>query len=368
MKRLAILAAGLLLVVGLVGTCLWSRPKRPPLPTLPPGPLREVQPKATVVVPTLDTPIPEGKSALWCASFQMAWERLQKDVTKGPVRLAGGEEVARRLNDAPSVLDTVNEEDVYAVGGFVRDGIVARIKREMEGRFPGVAVGELPEFPNGAVAYAYLQAAVKFTHPFLENERTLSFVAPDGSEKAVKSFGLPEEINRPKAAEEQVEILHATRNKLYRIETFVLDLSKRTSPYQVLVAKLPRQPTLGATLADVEKRIATPSDKELVQPIRFLDSVAIPHLRFRLTHRFKELEGKAMPDQGMVLERAIQRIDFRLDTTGAQVSSESVIMPKSDPRSFNADRPFLVLLRKRGSTQPFFVLWVDNAELLEPAG
>lgn len=27
-------------------------------------------------------------------------------------------------------------------------------------------------------------------------------------------------------------------------------------------------------------------------------------------------------------------------------------------------RPFLIFIRKRGVRQPFFVMWVDNAELL----
>ena len=32
---------------------------------------------------------------------------------------------------------------------------------------------------------------------------------------------------------------------------------------------------------------------------------------------------------------------------------------------FKFDRPFLVMLRKRGTEHPFFVMWVDNAELLQ---
>lgn len=28
------------------------------------------------------------------------------------------------------------------------------------------------------------------------------------------------------------------------------------------------------------------------------------------------------------------------------------------------DRPFLIVVKKRGAKQPFFVMWVDNAELL----
>ncbi len=53
--------------------------------------------KQTVVVSTLDEPIPEGKNAVWCATFQMAWNRLAADVVREPIRIAGAEEVVKRL-------------------------------------------------------------------------------------------------------------------------------------------------------------------------------------------------------------------------------------------------------------------------------
>ncbi len=34
-----------------------------------------------------------------------------------------------------------------------------------------------------------------------------------------------------------------------------------------------------------------------------------------------------------------------------------------DP-NFIFDRPFLIVVKKRGAERPFFVMWVDNAELL----
>ncbi|HZT82935.1 MAG TPA: hypothetical protein VFA26_22075 [Gemmataceae bacterium] len=39
----------------------------------------------TVVLPTLDSPIPEGKSAIWCVSFQLAWNRLKDEVAREPM-------------------------------------------------------------------------------------------------------------------------------------------------------------------------------------------------------------------------------------------------------------------------------------------
>ncbi len=31
---------------------------------------------------------------------------------------------------------------------------------------------------------------------------------------------------------------------------------------------------------------------------------------------------------------------------------------------FVCDHPFLIVVKKRGAKRPFFVMWVDNAELL----
>jgi hypothetical protein len=50
----------------------------------------------TAILPTLDTPIPGGKSAVWSASFQFAWNRLKSDVLKGPVVIRGAETMPER--------------------------------------------------------------------------------------------------------------------------------------------------------------------------------------------------------------------------------------------------------------------------------
>jgi len=57
--------------------------------------------KATEVVPTLDTPIPKGKNAIWCASFQSAWKALEA--------LAGE---AIRLSEMPKKAGQLNEKDI----------------------------------------------------------------------------------------------------------------------------------------------------------------------------------------------------------------------------------------------------------------
>src|SRR5262249_60017912 len=99
------------------------------------------------------------------------------------------------------------------------------------------------------------------------------------------------------------------------------------------------------------------------------DTLLVPHLRFRIRHRFSELEGKAIrnPRRGeLTLRHAEQQIDFRLDERGADLETTAKgEMPKGSG-DYHCTAPFLVLMRKRGKTKPFFVLRVENDELLEP--
>src|SRR5262249_24391754 len=91
--------------------------------------------KQTVIVPTLDSPIPDGKSAIWCLSFQLARNEFKTKVAKGPFTIEGAEEIAARLNRAPESEQDIDPELVYANAGLVKDGIQAKIKSDMQQKF-----------------------------------------------------------------------------------------------------------------------------------------------------------------------------------------------------------------------------------------
>jgi hypothetical protein len=92
----------------------------------------------TVIVPTLDSPIPEGQSAIWCVSFQLAWNHLKDDVAKEPLKLTNAQPIADRLNRADHSEADVSPDAVYAAAGLAKDGIVKHIRAQMAGKFPNV--------------------------------------------------------------------------------------------------------------------------------------------------------------------------------------------------------------------------------------
>ncbi|MBM4029581.1 MAG: hypothetical protein FJ280_29910 [Planctomycetes bacterium] len=49
----------------------------------------------TAVVATLGCPLPEHKNAIWCSTFQMAWDRFKQDIIHEPIRVPGAENLSR---------------------------------------------------------------------------------------------------------------------------------------------------------------------------------------------------------------------------------------------------------------------------------
>jgi hypothetical protein len=152
-----LLAAPVCFAVAAVAVCLLIRmrarqPYAPP-PVAFEGDSSRLQ--RTVVVPTLDTPLPEGRNAVWCASFEMAWKALSRDVVKTPVLVSGAEEIAARLNASALAEGDLPGGGHYSAAGFVRDGIAEKIRDEMAERFPGVPPPNLEgPPPELIVAYA----------------------------------------------------------------------------------------------------------------------------------------------------------------------------------------------------------------------
>jgi hypothetical protein len=102
-----------------------------------------------------------------------------------------------------------------------------------------------------------------------------------------------------------------------------------------------------------------------------MDELIVPDVLFRLTHHFRELEQKFLANPewaklGYFIFEARQIVDFSLSRTGVTLKSEGRVGAGAGlPRQLCFDKPFLIYVKKRGDDySPFFVMWVDNAELM----
>jgi len=332
----------------------------------------------TLVVPTLDTPCSQGKNIIWCSSFQLAWNEVRDRVIGEPLEVIGAEEVAARLNAAEQSTADLEPQSFYAAGGRGKERIIERIEREMAAKFPS---HDLPDFndyplsPEHILAYSYLKANVPFRYPYRQLDEGLAFVDSNGVQTQVAGFGLWEAfLPRYKNLREQVEILYyrASEKKAWELQEYALDLCRHSEPYQVVVAVVEPRASLAEALDYVRSKTEQFSRRDHCETARRFcetDILRVPEIFWRIDHRFRELIGKvvANAEPANPIVEALQTIEFRLDRSGAMLESQATLVIAAIPRTFAFDRPFLVYMKKRGAEHPFFVMWVDNAELLVPA-
>ena len=312
----------------------------------------------TVVVPTLDTPAPKGKNVIWCATFQLCWDDIKSVI--GPMSVPGAQDMIRRLDGPHIKAGDMPKDGYYAAAGRVKDGIVAKIQTDMAARFPNVKPN-LPPVDNGvvlALAYGYLNDTVKFRTAYFERERGDDFTDSAGKKAPITSFGLYKnrESDVNATLGRQIDVLYSDKEE-YPPREFVLDLDKNSRPAQLILACVEPKESLAATWQEVQRKVSNWKPAEDEREFGDHDSLGVPNVNYKIQHSFKELET------GGVLETA-QSIEFRLDRSGAALVSEAFIAYSAAGRSFSFTCPFLIALRKRGCADPYFVMWVDNAELL----
>jgi hypothetical protein len=327
--------------------------------------------KQTVIVPALDTPCPPGKNVIWCSSFQLAWSEVRDRVVHAPLEVIGAEEIAARLNAAKQSSTDLDPKSFYAAGGWTKDGVIDKIEKDMAAKFPSHVLPDLHPLEGGILAYSYLTANVPFRHPFRQVDGGLIFSDSRGVRTAAEAFGLSEtDESSYLKIREQVAVLHCRRSdkpNRWEFSEYVLDLCRYSRPYEVVVAVVEPKDSLAQTLEYVRAQIhefKNRAHSDGTQTLGRNDIVKVPEMIWRIDHRFSDLIGKTVANVKMPIVEARQTTAFRLDRCGAMLKSEARLAVKSSPREFVFDRPFLIYMQKREAEQPFFVMWVDNAELL----
>ena len=373
MKKIILLVLVLATVVAASGIFWWQYTAPSPKPVTPPafeGDSKDL--KETVIVPTLDAPIPAGKNVIWCASLVSAWKKIEADITSAPLVLEGNPPIADYLNKAIDPRPDIPPSSLYVAAGWNQDGILQTIASDLKKQFPGKTPPSFPGItPEAFVAYCYLEARIAFDLPYFQNNRPLAFTDRTGRKTEVSSFGIrPQDRSENGKIHRQPHVLYTAREEDDdRPVQWIMDLDRGSQPHQVILAVIEPNSTLAETVADAEKKIADyPPDTRREGALGSNDTLLVPDIVWNIAHHFTELEGRVFqnaPLRKQLIEIVEQDTAFSLNRNGVELRSEVKLeAKKSVPTDYVFDRPFLLYLKKRGATQPYFAMWVENAELL----
>jgi hypothetical protein len=314
--------------------------------------------KHHVIVPTLDSPLPEGKGALWCSSFLMAWK------SNGGGRVGNDNADFARLNWAQVSEDDFPLSTVYSQAGQYNQELIDKIQSEMAVRFPNRPVPKLGDGGGGILAYAYLESAMRFEQAYLDNSQPCAFKSPNELWTSVKTFGISGgNSEQRRALQRQLKVVYSSLEENTGpavAKECIVDLCSNSKSDQLLLARISRQDTLEAMLKDVEAKLKLNRSRPLYKN----DKLFVPNLSLKTSHRFAELEKDA-------ISFASQTIQYRLNRKGAELASEAEIVWKSEPPpepgpvEYRFDQPFLLVMKKRGAPRPYFVAWITSTEFMD---
>jgi hypothetical protein len=257
------------------------------------------------------------------------------------------------------------------VAGWVRDGVIDQIRAELTETFHGAATPQLVPVrnalrPQDIVAYAYLHKELNFPACFERLDSTLDFQGTP-----VVPFGVGPYKPGQRSMYDQVAILDYQGQ-----DDFIIELLTQSPDDQLLLAKVARGPTLEVTIRQVLARISGVAPV----PMNVGDVLEIPKMDFEIFRRFDEIMHRHLvvqnPDVARDLEVLVARQDvrFQMNEAGVKLRSESSLTfgcsARGEPQPTHRlifDRPFLLMLKRRPANQPYFAVWIENAELLVPA-
>ena len=173
---------------------------------------------------------------------------------------------------------------------------------------------------------------------------------------------------------------------------FIVELLTKAREDRLILAMIPPKRTLTQTVDEATTLMANPNTMmlkrisladealrakpEIISKYACLfpkENLNVPVLDFDILREFTELCHKPVKCKnpklnGQPCVAALQTIRFCLNENGAKLESEALGMFSSgaEPthRDFTFNRPFLVMLMRKGSTKPYFAAWIANDELL----
>lgn len=299
--------------------------------------------KNTQFIPTLEHTISNEKNSVYCATLLFAWDEIRKQINS-PLTISDNYLDLKLLNQSNSFEKALKPNE-YDISGEI-DGNIIKARAEFKKSLP-----------------------FEFNLQSFKNKLTFNG-------HNVASFGI--DGYRTYEQLETVKIIYYKNDK-----NFAIKLKPKDKNHEIILFMTEQSfNSIAKMTSEIEKLTkigkSEIKNKKLSWKYYFGDEdlVVIPKFNFNIETNFKSLEGNLFSsnNQNFQIETAWQRTAFILDESGAEIESEAEITEtteaieedyeKPKPKKIILNKPFLVLLKRTDSKNPYFGLWTTNTELI----
>lgn len=297
----------------------------------------------TQFIPTLEHKISNDKNSVYCATLLFAWDEIRKQINS-PLTISEEYFDLKLLNKSTS-FENVLKSNEYKVSGAI-DGDLISAKAEFNKSLPFEL--KLQSFKN-----------------------KLTF---DGQK--VSSFGV--------YGYDSYEQLKIVKIIYYKNDNnFIIKLLPKDKEHEIILFKTDQNfNSIAEMTTEIEKLTEIGKTEKKNEKINWKyhysdkDIVIIPKINFNIETNYTNLENNRFSSNNQIfqIETAWQRTAFILDESGAEIESEALVeaaveemveeYEKPKPKKMIFDKPFLILLKRTDTKNPYFGLWSTNTELM----
>ncbi|MDZ7798224.1 MAG: hypothetical protein U5L76_01250 [Patescibacteria group bacterium] len=297
---------------------------------------------------------------VWGGAMNLAWNDLNENILHEKLQLNTDDKVAlemvSKLNDAPFSKSDLDEESYYVKSGYGQS-TVDEINRESRKKFPSKSFGDLKMSldPTDIISYAYFLKEVEYKTKFEKDD--LSF-----NGQKVAGF-----IADNEAQKENIKII-----KYDDDDKFIIRLQLKDKNDELILAKGYDMKNPQAIVDEINQ-----NNKGYLATIGGSDRFKAPKLHLDYHRDYIELIEKYLANKEFeeyYIAQMFENIKFDMDEKGAKVENEGVIAmlptsagPSKKPKikNFILDKPYWVVMKRADSQNPYFILGVNNVELME---
>jgi hypothetical protein len=292
---------------------------------------------------------------IWGGAMNLAWNELNESILKEKLKLNTKNAVAldmvEKLNHPIFTKNDLDKESYYIKSGYGQE-TVDIINKESKKKFPDKSFEDLnlQLGQTDIISYAYFLKKVEYLTAF--EKANLLFEG-----KKVKGFQ-----TKNKEQSENIKIITYEND-----DKFIISLQLKGKGDQLILAKGYDMNTPENVLSEMKK-----TGQGSLQNMGFHDFFAAPELHLNYNRTYQELLDISLANKGFESYRIssmFENIRFDMDEKGARVENEAVItLSKSiafDKRNFILNKPYWVIMQRKESSNPYFILGVRNVEFME---
>lgn len=295
---------------------------------------------------------------VWGGAMNLAWDELNDSVLHEKLKLNTRDwralEMVDKLNSSPFSKNDLDEASYYVKSGFGQE-TVDIINRESRSKFPSKSFKDLKEKlgPEDIISYAYFLKEVEYWTKF--KEKNVKF-----RDTIVKGF----------CANDAGQRMNVIVLQYWDDNKFVISLKLKSDGDELFVAK-------GFDMKSPQEIVHEIGEHDAANLpcIRGGEQFEMPKLHLQHKRRYNELIRKFLANDDFkkyFISDMYENIKFDMDHRGARVANEAVIVgrggAKPKPqimRKFIMDKPFWVVMKRKDSRRPYFLLGVKNTELMQ---